>query len=42
MNVIGFVWFYANFLVALGLTRVLQILTKNIAPSVSSGLGALV
>lgn len=42
MNAVGFAWFYCNFLIALGLTRVIQIGTRNILPSMSSGLGALV
>lgn len=43
MNVIGFAWFYANFLIALGLTRILQIwLAKMGLTSASAGLGALV
>ena len=42
MNAIGFMWFYFNFLLALGLTRIIQISTRNIAPPVSPSLGALI
>ena len=42
MNTIGFLWFYANFLLALGLTRIIQISTRNVAPAVSQSLGALI
>lgn len=42
MNAVGFAWFYFNFLLALGLTRVIQITTRNTVPIVSNSLGALV
>jgi hypothetical protein len=42
MNTVGFFWFYCNFLLALGLTRMLQISTHKIFPTFSGSLGALV